>query len=183
MFFFSHQTDRLNPFILTDFSCSLSNVEKITSTILPLASNILFPPLPFRLFSNLFSVTMLALLLRISSKIAQKCRYKIVEFILSTLLKKGQDLLSRPFLIGYQNDAKCRSIDLLAAYAVCPTRQCSRFLHKAPWHGSADKNRAHNKCAPAGVFSFYRYSVFLTFKSDTLLLKSPEFLSGKTSVR
>ena len=32
------------------------------------------------------------------------------------ITKKGQDLLSR--LIGYQNDAKCRSIDLLAAYAV-----------------------------------------------------------------
>ena len=63
-----------------------SNVEKITSTILPLASNILFPPLPFRLFSNLFSVTMLALLLRISSKIAQKCRCKIAELVLSTLL-------------------------------------------------------------------------------------------------
>ena len=55
MFFFSHQTDRLNSFILTDFSCSL---------------------------------------------------------------KKGQDLLSRPFLIGNQNDVKYRSIDLLAAYAV-----------------------------------------------------------------
>ena len=66
----------------------LSNVEKITSAILPLASNILYPPLPFRLFSNLFSVTMLALLLRISSKIAQKCRCKIAELILSTLLKK-----------------------------------------------------------------------------------------------
>ena len=66
----------------------LSNVEKITSAILPLASNILFPPLPFRLFSNLFSVTMLALLLRISSKIAQKCRCKIAELILSILLKK-----------------------------------------------------------------------------------------------
>ena len=64
----------------------LSNVEKITSTILPLASNILYTPLPFRLFSNLFSVTMLALLLRISSKIAQKCRCKIAELILSTLL-------------------------------------------------------------------------------------------------
>ena len=64
----------------------LSNVEKITSAILPLASNILFPPLPFRLFSNLFSVTMPALLLRISSKIAQKCRCKIAELILSTLL-------------------------------------------------------------------------------------------------
>ena len=64
----------------------LSNVEKITSTILPLASNILFPPLPFRLFSNLSSVTMPALLLRISSKIAQKCRCKIAELILSTLL-------------------------------------------------------------------------------------------------
>ncbi|MEE0446438.1 MAG: hypothetical protein UDM12_00485, partial [Prevotellamassilia sp.] len=60
-----------------------SNVEKITSTILPLASNILFSHLPFRLFSNLFSVTMLALLLRISSKIAQKCRCKIAELILS----------------------------------------------------------------------------------------------------
>ena len=64
----------------------LSNVEKITSAILPLASNILYAPLPFRLFSNLFSVTMLALLLRISSKIAQKCRCKIAELILSTLL-------------------------------------------------------------------------------------------------
>ena len=53
---------------------------------MPWASNILFPPLPFRLFSNLFSVTMLALLLRISSKIAQKCRCKIAELILSTLL-------------------------------------------------------------------------------------------------
>ena len=155
MFFFSHQTDRLNSFILTDFSCSLSNVEKITSTILPMASNILYTPLPFRLFSNLFSVTMLALLLRISSKIAQKSRYKIVEFILSTLLKRGKTHCLAPFyLIGYQNDAKCRSIDLLAAYAVVQPRQCFRFLHKAPWHGSADKNRAHNKCAPAGVFSF-----------------------------
>ena len=55
MFFFSHQTDRLNSFILTDFSYSL---------------------------------------------------------------KKGQDLLSRPFLIGNQNDVKYRNIDLLAAYAV-----------------------------------------------------------------
>ena len=64
-----------------------SNFEKIPSAILPLASNILFPLLPFRLFSNLFSVTMLALLLRISSKIAQKCRCKIAELILSTLLK------------------------------------------------------------------------------------------------
>ena len=70
----------------------LSNVEKITSTILPLASNILFSPLPFRLFSNLFSVTMLALLLRISSKIAQKCRCKIAELILSTLLKIRFDI-------------------------------------------------------------------------------------------
>ena len=65
-----------------------SNVEKITSAILPLAGNILYTPLPFRLFSNLFSVTMLALLLRISSKIAQKCRCKIAELILSTLLDK-----------------------------------------------------------------------------------------------
>ena len=65
---------------------TLSNVEKITSAILPLARNILFTHLPFRLFSNLFSVTMLALLLRISSKIAQKCRCKIAELILSTLL-------------------------------------------------------------------------------------------------
>ena len=48
------------------------------------------------------------------------------------ITKKGQDLLSRPFLIGNQNDVKYRSIDLLAAYAVCPTRQCFRFLHKAP---------------------------------------------------
>ena len=84
-----------------------------------MASNILYTPLPFRLFSNLFSVTMLALLLRISSKIAQKSRYKIVEFILSTLLKRGKTHCLVPFyLIGYQNDAKCRSIDLLAAYAV-----------------------------------------------------------------
>ena len=66
---------------------NLSNVEKITSAILPWASNILFTHLPFRLFSNLFSVTMLALLLRISSKIAQKCRCKIAELILSTLHK------------------------------------------------------------------------------------------------
>ena len=65
----------------------LSNVEKITSAILPLARNILYTPLPFRLFSNLSSVTMPALLLRISSKIAQKCRCKIAELILSTLLK------------------------------------------------------------------------------------------------
>ena len=56
MFFFSHQTDRLNSFILTDFSCSTK--------------------------------------------------------------KNGQDLLSRPFLIGNQNDVKYRNIDLLAAYAV-----------------------------------------------------------------
>lgn len=34
------------------------------------------------------------------------------------ITKKGQDLLSRPFLIGNQNDVKYRSIDLLAAYAV-----------------------------------------------------------------
>ena len=74
----------------------LSNVEKITSAILPLASNILYTPLPFRLFSNLFSVTMLALLLRISSKIAQKCRYKIAEFILSTLLTKKYFLTLSP---------------------------------------------------------------------------------------
>ena len=65
---------------------TLSNVEKITSAILPLARNILYTPLPFRLFSNLSSVTMPALLLRISSKIAQKCRCKIAELILSTLL-------------------------------------------------------------------------------------------------
>ena len=105
--------------VVSDGRHTISNVEKITSAILPLASNILFPPLPFRLFSNLFSVTMLALLLRISSKIAQKCRYKIVEFILSTLLKRGKTHCLAPFyLIGYQNDAKCRSIDLLAAYAV-----------------------------------------------------------------
>ena len=56
MFFFSHQTDRLNPFILTDFSCGTKKI--------------------------------------------------------------GQDLLSRPFLIGNQNDVKYRSFDLLAAYAV-----------------------------------------------------------------
>ena len=71
-----------------NFNLKVSNVEKITSAILPLASNILYAPLPFRLFSNLFSVTMLALLLRISSKIAQKCRCKIAELILSTLLNK-----------------------------------------------------------------------------------------------
>ena len=65
---------------------TLSNVEKITSAILLLARNILYTPLPFRLFSNLSSVTMPALLLRISSKIAQKCRCKIAELILSTLL-------------------------------------------------------------------------------------------------
>ena len=65
---------------------TLSNVEKITSAILPLARNILYSPLPFRLFSNLSSVTMPALFLRISSKIAQKCRCKIAELILSTLL-------------------------------------------------------------------------------------------------
>ena len=119
MFFFSHQTDRLNSFILTDFSCSLSNVEKNNFHNFCRWQVIFFPHLPFRLFSNLFSVTMLALLLRISSKIAQKCRYKIVEFILSTLLKRGKTYCLVPFyLIGYQNDAKCRSIDLLAAYAV-----------------------------------------------------------------
>ena len=73
-----------------------SNVEKITSTILPFASNNLYTPLPFRLFSNLFSVTMLALLLRISSKIAQKCRCKIAEFILSTLLTKKYFLTLSP---------------------------------------------------------------------------------------
>lgn len=56
MFFFSHKTDRLNPFILTDFSCGTKKI--------------------------------------------------------------GQDLLSRPFLIGNQNDVKYRSFDLLAAYAV-----------------------------------------------------------------
>ena len=162
----------------------VSNVEKITSAILPLASNILYTPLPFRLFSNLFSVTMLALLLRISSKIAQKCRYKIVEFILSTLLKKGQDPLSRSFLSNRLSEwCEMPKHWFISRVCRCPTRQCFRFLHKAPWHGSADKNRAHNKCAPAGVFSFYRYNVFLTFKSVTLLLKSPEFLSGKTSVR
>ena len=68
------------------FVGTLSNIEKIISAILPLASSILFTLLPFRLFSNLFSVTMLALLLRISSKIAQKCRCKIAGPILSTLL-------------------------------------------------------------------------------------------------
>jgi hypothetical protein len=52
MFFFSHQTDRLNSFILTDFSCSLSNVEKITSTILPMASNTFSSPA----FSALFEL-------------------------------------------------------------------------------------------------------------------------------
>ena len=52
----------------------LSNAEKITSAILPLARNILYTPLYFRLFSNSFSVTMLALLLRISSKMqVQNC--------------------------------------------------------------------------------------------------------------
>lgn len=55
------------------------------------------------------------------------------------ITKKGQDPLYRPFLIGNQNDVKYRSIDLLAAYAICPTRQCFRFLHKAPWHASSDK--------------------------------------------
>ena len=40
-----------------------------------------------------------------------------MEFILSTLLKRGKTYCLAPFL-GYQNDAKCRSIDLLAAYAV-----------------------------------------------------------------
>lgn len=55
--------------------------------------------------------------------------------------------MSRPFLIGNQNDVKYRSIDLLAAYAVCPTRQCFRFLHKAPWHASSDKSGAHLLCA------------------------------------
>ena len=118
MFFFSHQTDRLNSFILTDFSCSLSNVEKITSTILPMASNIFSSPA----FSALFE-----LILSHNARIApsnklknsSKCRYKIVEFILSTLLKRGKTHCLAPFyLIGYQNDAKCRSIDLLAAYAV-----------------------------------------------------------------
>ena len=78
---------------------TLSNVEKITSAILLLARNILYTPLPFRLFSNLFSVTMLALLLRISSKIAQKCRCKIAELILSTLLKTNIDFLEFEHLI------------------------------------------------------------------------------------
>ena len=121
MFFFSHQTDRLNPFILTDFSCGTKKI--------------------------------------------------------------GQDLLSRPFLIGNQNDVKYRSFDLLAAYAV--VQPASAFGSSIKHRGMVlqTKNRAHNKCAPAGVFSFYRYNVFLTFKSVTLLLKSPEFLSGKTSVR
>ncbi|MEE0447688.1 MAG: hypothetical protein UDM12_06895, partial [Prevotellamassilia sp.] len=69
----------------------------------------------------------------ISSKIAQKCRYKIVEFILSTLLKRGKTHCLVPFyLIGYQNDAKCRSIDLLAAYAV---------LQPASAFGSSIKHR------------------------------------------
>ena len=66
-----------------------------------MARNILFTHLPFRLFSNLFSVTMLALLLRISSKIAQKCRRKIAELILSTLLitvaASGKISLLQPF--------------------------------------------------------------------------------------
>ena len=95
----------------------LSNVEKITSAILPWASNILFTHLPFRLFSNLFSVTMLALLLRISSKIAQKCRYKMVELILSTLLKrlKIDQLIVSPLLSCFQ-DAICE-----------PFRQCATF--------------------------------------------------------
>ena len=134
MFFFSHQTDRLNSFILTDFSCSLSNVEKITSTILQMASNIFSSPA----FSALFE-----LILSHNARIAPSNKLKnsskmqvqncgIYSF---NITKKGQDLLSRPFLIGNQNDVKCRSIYLLAAYAVCPTRQCFRFLHKAPWHG------------------------------------------------
>ena len=84
--FFPSVDERLFSIIRPEMASPISNVEKITSAILPLASNILFPPLPFRLFSNLFSVTMLALLLRISSKIAQKCRCKIAELILSTLL-------------------------------------------------------------------------------------------------
>ena len=55
MFFFSHQTDRLNSFILTDFSCSLSNVEKITSTILPMESNIFSSPAFSALFELILS--------------------------------------------------------------------------------------------------------------------------------
>ena len=53
--------------------------------------NILFIFFPvLGLFSNLSSLIMLALLLRISSKIAQKCRYKIAELFLSSLLKRGR---------------------------------------------------------------------------------------------
>ena len=53
--------------------------------------NILFISSPvLGLFSNLSSLIMLALLLRISSKIAQKCRYKIAELFLSSLLKRGR---------------------------------------------------------------------------------------------
>ena len=65
---------------------TLSNVEKNNFRNFAVGKNILYTPLPFRLFSNLSSVTMPALLLRISSKIAQKCRCKIAELILSTLL-------------------------------------------------------------------------------------------------
>ena len=43
---------------------------------------------------------MLALLLRISSKIAQKCRCKIAEFILSTLLKIYGVLVSLAPVVG-----------------------------------------------------------------------------------
>ena len=71
------------------------------------------------------------------------------------ITKKGQDLLSRPFLIGYQNDAKCRSIDLLAAYAV---------VQPASAFGSSIKHRGMVRQTKIGRTFIVRpqvYSVFI----------------------